>query len=55
MLVTSCERSHLYLKNVLPKVADCLHDVSETVRVAMLDLLTEVKHVRVIKYWQVRS
>ncbi len=55
LMLTTCDRSHLYLKRILPRVSDCLHDVSEPVRIAMLDLLSEIKHVKVIKYWEVKK
>lgn len=37
--VTSCPRSHRYLREILPRLSDCLHDVNESVKSAMLDLL----------------
>ena len=42
----STPNSHVYLRKVLPRLADRLHDSSEAVRAAMLDLLLSVKGVR---------
>ncbi|XP_060579913.1 condensin-2 complex subunit G2-like [Ruditapes philippinarum] len=44
---------HLFLKPVLPEIRNSFHDVSEKVRVAMLELLKKVKSLRTIKYWNV--
>ncbi len=52
-LIKNCARSHFYMKQVLPRVSDCLHDVNESVRAAMLDLLAEVKSIKSIKYWDI--
>ena len=41
------------LKKALPRIADCLHDVNEGVRTAMMDMLTQVKAVKAIQYWDV--
>ena len=49
----STPNSHVYLRKVLPRLADRLHDSSEAVRAAMLDLLLAVKGVRSINYWDV--
>ena len=44
--------SHPLLKNLLPGLGDFVHDSSEKVRVAFLDLLLKVKGLRTIKvYW----
>ena len=51
----STPNSHVYLRKVLPRLADRLHDSSEAVRAAMLDLLLAVKGVRSINYWDVVS
>ena len=51
----STPNSHVYLRKVLPRLADRLHDSSEAVRAAMLDLLLSVKGVRSINYWDVVS
>merc|ERR1719234_2989288 len=51
----STPNSHVYLTKVLPRLADRLHDSSEAVRAAMLDLLLAVKGVRSINYWDVVS
>lgn len=48
-LVNRCPRSHMYLKKVLPKVAMCLFDVKDRVRMAMVDLLLQVKRVKLIQ------
>lgn len=52
-LILSCERSHVFLKKALTRISDCLHDVNESVRVAMVDLLIDVKNVFAIKFWEV--
>ncbi len=52
-MLSMCAQTHLFMKKSLPRVSDCLHDVSETVRLATLDLLAEVKRVRAIQYWEV--
>ena len=52
-MIHSCPRSHVTMNKVLPKISDCLHDVNDSVRIAMLDLLLEVKKVRVITYFEV--
>ena len=44
---------HLYMKKILPKIRDNLHDIKETVRHAMVDLLTAVSNVKMIKYWDI--
>jgi len=49
----ACPHSHVYLKAVLPRLSDCLHDTNEGVRGAMLDLLLAVKGVRSIKFWTI--
>ncbi len=43
----------MFLKRALPHVGDCLHDISERVRASFVELLTTVKAVRMIQYWQV--
>ncbi|CAH1776019.1 unnamed protein product [Owenia fusiformis] len=45
--------SHPLLKPVLPKLQDFLHDSSEKVRIAVLDMLLKLKTLRTIKFWQV--
>ena len=52
-LVESCPRSHVAMHKVLPKISDCLHDINEAVRSAVVDLLTEVKKIRTIAYFSV--
>lgn len=49
----SSPHSHVYLKVVLPRLSDCMHDTNESVRAAMLDLLLAVKGVRSIKFWNI--
>ena len=41
--------THLFLKPILPQITNAFHDVSEKVRVSMLDLLIKVKTLRAIK------
>jgi condensin-2 complex subunit G2 len=53
LIVANCERSHLYLKKILPKVGNTIHDVNENVRLACVDLLAAVKVVRSIHYWEI--
>lgn len=45
--------SHIFLKTVLPAIAHSFDDVSQKVRVAMLDLLLKVKTLRTITYWSI--
>ena len=45
--------SHVYLRKVLPRLADRIHDTNEAVRGAMLELLLTVRTVRSIKFWDV--
>uniref|UniRef100_T1IVR8 Methyltransferase domain-containing protein n=1 Tax=Strigamia maritima TaxID=126957 RepID=T1IVR8_STRMM len=47
--------SHQFLKNVLPKVQGSFHDVSETVRVAVVELLLKLINQKSIEYWTVVS
>lgn len=44
---------HLFLKPLLPEIQNSFHDVSEKVRIAMLELLKKVKSLRTIKYWSI--
>ncbi|XP_048765257.2 condensin-2 complex subunit G2-like isoform X2 [Ostrea edulis] len=44
---------HLMLKPILPQLQKHIHDTSEKVRVAMVNLLLKVKGVRSIKFWEV--
>ncbi|XP_046357526.2 condensin-2 complex subunit G2-like [Haliotis rufescens] len=44
---------HPLLKQVLPTMRDHVHDLSESVRKAMLDLLLKVKKIRAIKFWTI--
>ncbi|XP_033733083.1 condensin-2 complex subunit G2-like [Pecten maximus] len=41
------------LKPILPQLCNHIHDVSEKVRVAMIELLLKVKGIRAIKYWDI--
>ena len=52
-LVANCPRSHPVLQKVLPRISDVLHDINEQVRIAMIDLLIEVKKIRTIAYFKV--
>ena len=49
----SSPHSHVYLKTVLPKLGDSLHDSNEGVRVAVVELLKTVKNLRSIKFWDI--
>ncbi|XP_078339811.1 condensin-2 complex subunit G2-like isoform X1 [Crassostrea virginica] len=44
---------HLMLKPILPQLQSHIHDTSEKVRVAMVNLLLKIKGVRAIKFWEV--
>ncbi|XP_046568004.1 condensin-2 complex subunit G2-like [Haliotis rubra] len=44
---------HPLLKQVLPTMRDHVHDMSESVRKAMMDLLLKVKKIRAIKFWTI--
>ena len=54
-ILTSCVRSHLYLKKILPKICDSLHDIKDVVRQSMLDLLIAISNVKMIQYWDICS
>lgn len=41
------------LKPILPQLCNHIHDSSEKVRVAMVELLLKVKGIRAIKYWDI--
>ncbi|KAK3582983.1 hypothetical protein CHS0354_027108 [Potamilus streckersoni] len=45
--------SHLFLKPILPEIKNVIHDTSERVRIAMMELLMVIKGLRAIKYWNV--
>ncbi|KAG7224983.1 hypothetical protein INR49_014900 [Caranx melampygus] len=47
--------SHPLMEKLLPTVKYSLHDTSEKVRVAFLDMLIKVKAVRAAKFWDVCS
>ena len=49
----STPASHVYLRKVLPRLADRVHDTSEAVRGAVLELLLTVKAVKSIRFWDV--
>ncbi|XP_068091950.1 condensin-2 complex subunit G2 [Hyperolius riggenbachi] len=44
--------SHPLLEQMLPSLRNSLHDNSEKVRVAFVDMLLKIKAVRVIKFWK---
>ncbi|XP_028391007.1 condensin-2 complex subunit G2-like [Dendronephthya gigantea] len=44
---------HPLLKSLLPSLKNLLHDNSESVRIAFLDLLLKVKGMRSIKFWAI--
>jgi condensin-2 complex subunit G2 len=41
------------MKKILPRISDCLHDLNDSVRVAVIDLLAEIKSVKSIRYWDI--
>ena len=45
--------SHPLMRELLPALHNHLHDTSEKVRIAFLDLLLLVKGMRMVKFWQV--
>eukprot|EP00069_Balaena_mysticetus_P004349 bmy_17388T0 len=45
--------SHPLLEQLLPALKFCLHDNSEKVRVAFVDMLLKVKAVRAAKFWKI--
>ncbi|XP_036378397.1 condensin-2 complex subunit G2 [Megalops cyprinoides] len=47
--------SHLLMEQLLPALKNSLHDHSEKVRVAFVDLLLKIKAVRAAKFWNVCS
>ncbi|KAG7488436.1 hypothetical protein MATL_G00034550 [Megalops atlanticus] len=47
--------SHLLMEQLLPVLKNSLHDHSEKVRVAFVDLLLKIKAVRAAKFWNVCS
>ena len=52
-LIKNCPRSHVYLKQILPKLKDVLFDSNESVRSAMVDLLFAVKSIKTIHFWSI--
>ncbi|KAJ8010221.1 hypothetical protein DPEC_G00072750 [Dallia pectoralis] len=47
--------SHQLLEQLLPALKNSLHDTSEKVRVAFLDMLLKIKAARAAKFWKVSS
>uniref|UniRef100_A0A8B9JJH0 Non-SMC condensin II complex, subunit G2 n=1 Tax=Astyanax mexicanus TaxID=7994 RepID=A0A8B9JJH0_ASTMX len=47
--------SHPLMEKLLPTVKTSLHDTSEKVRVAFVDMLLKIKAVRAAKFWKVCS
>ncbi|XP_029482637.1 condensin-2 complex subunit G2-like isoform X1 [Oncorhynchus nerka] len=47
--------SHQLLEQLLPALKNSLHDTSEKVRVAFLNMLLKIKAVRAAKFWKVSS
>lgn len=47
--------THSVLENLLPLLRTSLHDTSEKVRVAFVDMLIKIKAVRATKFWKVCS
>ena len=47
--------THSLLNQVLPKLGLLFHDKVEKVRVAVIELLLKVKHIRAIKVRSLRS
>ncbi|XP_051872302.1 condensin-2 complex subunit G2 isoform X2 [Pristis pectinata] len=45
--------SHPLLEQILPGLRNSLHDTSEKVRVAFVDMLLKVKAVRAAKFWKI--
>ncbi|XP_050405569.1 condensin-2 complex subunit G2 [Patella vulgata] len=45
--------THTTLQTVLPQLKLNIHDTSERVRVAMMDLLLKIKDIRTFKYWNI--
>ena len=52
-LIKNCPRSHVYLKQILPKLKDVLFDSNDSVRSAMVDLLFAVKSIKTIHFWSI--
>ncbi|XP_033849581.3 condensin-2 complex subunit G2-like [Acipenser ruthenus] len=52
-MVTENKLSHPLLEQLLPALKNSLHDNSEKVRVAFVDLLQKIKAVRAAKFWKV--
>ncbi|XP_075683522.1 condensin-2 complex subunit G2 [Rhinoderma darwinii] len=44
--------SHPLLEQMMPVLKNCLHDNSEKVRVAFVDMLLKIKAVRAAKFWK---
>ncbi|KAM8967575.1 condensin-2 complex subunit G2 [Pelodytes ibericus] len=47
------KHSHLLLEKMLPAVRNSLHDNSEKVRVAVVDMLLKIKAVKAAKFWRI--
>lgn len=45
--------SHPVLRELLPLLQNHLHDTSEKVRIAFLELLLLVKGMRMVKFWHI--
>lgn len=52
-MVLDNKLSHPLLEQLLPALRPCLHDNSEKVRAAFVDLLLKVKAVRAAKFWKI--
>jgi len=51
--ILSAPQSHVYMKAILPRLSECLHDSHEAVRASFVDLLQKIKGIRSIKFWNV--
>lgn len=45
--------SHPILKALLPKLSPMIHDTAERVRIAFVDLLTYVRSIKLIKFYEI--
>lgn len=52
-IVLDNKLSHPLMEKLLPEARNGLHDVTERVRVAFVDMLLKVKAVRAAKYWKI--
>ncbi|KAJ8419130.1 hypothetical protein AAFF_G00006290 [Aldrovandia affinis] len=55
IIILDNNMSHPLLEQLFPAMKNCLHDQSEKVRVAFVDLLLKIKAVRAAKFWKVCS